>query len=111
MEKEIIEQYNEYISALREKRILLVVDSKSKAEKCVFSLVHYDLQNKRYYDFSNLLSAIGMKQDKTWDDLFIAYCSGRYALYVFYVIGQHLKSFGFNLPDDYWDIIQSQSAI
>ena len=111
MEDLIKEQFNELVKAMRNKTALLIVDSTSKAEKCVFSLVYFDTEFKKYYTFSPLLKEIGIRQSKKDVNLFITYCAGRYALYILDNIGMELKKHGFELPDDWYNLIQNQNAI
>lgn len=111
MEDLIKDQFNELVKAMRNKTALLIVDSSSKAEKCVFSLVYFDMNMKKYYAFSPLLKGIGIRQSKKDVDLFITYCAGRFSLYVWDNIGTELKNHGFELPDDWYDLIQNQNAI
>ena len=107
----IKEQFNELILAMREKTALLIVDSTSKGDKCVFSLVYYDKERKCYNAFSPLLKNLGFRQSKVDYSLFITHCAGRFSLYVFDNIGIELKQHVFELPNDWFDIIQSQNAI
>ena len=49
MEDLFKDQFNELVKAMRNKTALLIVDSSSKAEKCVFSLIYFDTEFKKYY--------------------------------------------------------------
>ena len=111
MEEILKDQFTELVKAMRNKTALLIVDSSSKAEKCVFSLVYFDAENKKYYAFSPLLRAIGIRQSRKDVDLFITYCAGRFCFYVWDNIGIELKNHGFELPDDWHELTQSQNAI
>lgn len=111
MEDILKDQFNELVKAMRNKTALLIIDSQSKAEKCVFSLIYFDTEIKKYRAFSPLLRKIGIRQSKRDVDLFITYCAGRFALYVWDNIGIELKNHGFELPDDWYDLIQNQNAI
>ena len=111
MEDILKDQFRELVKSMRNKTALLIVDSSSKAEKCVFSLIYFDAELKKYYAFSPLLKGIGIRQSKKDVDLFITYCAGRYALYVWDNIGIELKKHGFELPDDWYNLIQNQNAI
>ncbi len=111
MEDILKDQFNELVKAMRNKTALLIVDSSSKAEKCVFSLVYFDMELKKYCAFSPLLREIGIRQSKRDYNLFITYCAGRFSLYVWDNIGIELKNHGFELPDDWYDLIQNQNAI
>ena len=111
MDEIIKDQFNELVKSMRNKTALLIVDSSSKAEKCVFSLVYFDTESKRFCTFSPLLKKIGIRQSKRDINLFITYCAGRFALYVWDNIGVELRKHGFELPDDWNDLIQNQNAI
>lgn len=111
MEDLMKDQFNELVKAMRHKTALLIIDSQSKAEKCVFSLIYFDTEFKTYRAFSPLLRKIGIRQSKRDVDLFITYCAGRFALYVWDNIGIELKKHGFELPDDWYNLIQNQNAI
>lgn len=111
MDEIMIDQFNELVKALREKTALLIVDSKSKYEKCVFSLGYFDVERKTFNTFSYLLKKIGFRQSKSDVNLFTTYCAGRFNLWVFENIGQELRGAGFTLPNDWNEIIYNQNSI
>lgn len=111
MEEILKDQFDELVKSMRNKTALLIIDSSSKAEKCVFSLIYFDPELKKYYAFSPLLKGIGIRQSRKDVDLFITYCAGRYALYVWDNIESALRKYGFELPDDWHVLIQNQNAI
>ena len=99
----------DFFEALHQKTLLIIIDSASKNEKAVFSLVAF--KNGKYMDFSNMLKELGFKQYRGEDDLFITYCAGRFSLYILDNIGQKLRGEGVELPQDFYDIIQHQQCI
>ena len=115
MEEILKDQFSELVKSLREKTALLIVDSSSKYEKCVFTLGYFDVERKQFCLFSPLLKAIGFPQygHASWVDtnLFVTYCSGRFNLWVFENIGQNLKGTGCELPKDWHQIIQNQNSV
>ena len=111
MEDILKDQFSELVKAMRNKTALLIVDSSSKGDSCVFSLIYFDTEFKKYYSFTPLLRNIGIRQSKRDVDLFITHCAGRFSLYVWDNIGIELKKHGFELPDDWNHLIQNQNAI
>lgn len=100
----------EFFTAVKRHTLLIIIDSKSKGSKAVFSLVYYDTQNKNYYTFSWMLRELGFKQS-TDDDLFITHCAGRYSLFILDNIGIELKKRGVELPEWWNKEIQNQNSI
>jgi hypothetical protein len=104
------EQVECFFQAVMENTLLIIIDSKSKGSKAVFSLVYFNKENNNYYTFSWMLRELGFRQS-TDDDLFITHCAGRYSLFILDNIGQELKGKGVELPE-WWDKeIQNQNAI
>lgn len=104
------EKLKEFFEAVKRHTLLIIIDSKSKGSKAVFSLVYYDTKTKNYYTFSWMLRELGFKQS-TDDDLFITHCAGRYSLFILDNIGIELKERGVELPE-WWDKeIQNQNVI
>lgn len=104
------ERVEEFFQAVKERTLLIIIDSKSKGSKAVFSLVYYDTKNGNYYTFSRILRELGFKQS-TNDDLFITHCAGRYSLFILDNIGIALKGNGFDLPEWWYKEIQNQNVI
>lgn len=99
-----------FFNAVKEHTLLIIIDSKSKGNKAVFSLVYYSTIARYYYTLSYLLRELGFRQS-TDDDLFITYCAGRYSLFILDNIGIELKNRGVELPE-WWDKeIQNQNVI
>lgn len=111
MEKFLEDQFNDLVKAMRERTALLIVDSASKESTCIFSLVYFNAEFKKYYPFTPLLRNIGFRQSKRDVDLFITHCAGRFSFYAWDNIGIELKKNGFELPDDWNSLIQNQNAI
>lgn len=111
MNEEIFkEHFDTFFKAVKEHTLLIVIDSKSKGSKAVFSLVYYHEKNRHYYTFSYMLRVLGFK-NSTDDDLFITHCAGRYSLFILDNIGQELKKKGVNLPEWWYKEIQNQNVI
>lgn len=104
------EQVEDFFQAVKEHTLLIIIDSKSKGSKAVFSLVYYDTKTKNYYTFSWMLRELGFRQS-TDDDLFITHCAGRYSLFILDNIGQELKGKGIKLPEWWFNEIQYQNSI
>ena len=99
-----------FFQAVKEHTLLIIIDSKSKGSKAVFSLVYYDTKTRYYYTFSYMLRELGFRQS-TDDDLFITHCAGRYSLFILDNIGIELRGKGVELPE-WWDKeIQNQNSI
>lgn len=103
------EQVDRFFQAVKEHTLLIIIDSKSKADKAVFQLVYFDKENKIYRSFYGMLDELGFKYTK--DNRFITHCAGRYSLFILDNIGIELKNKGVELPL-WWDKeIQSQNSI
>lgn len=115
MEKEYFnEVVAKFFKALEEKTILIIIDSASKADKAVFSLVYFREKNNPCYGFENLapmLRELGFKNYRNETSLFVTHCAGRFSLFILDNIGQELKRKGIELPDNYHALIQSQNVI
>lgn len=99
-----------FFQAVKEHTLLIIIDSKSKGSKAVFSLVYYDTKTRYYYAFSYMLRELGFRQS-TDEDLFITHCAGRYSLFILDNIGNELRGKGVELPE-WWDKeIQNQNSI
>jgi hypothetical protein len=114
MEKELFDSYvKDFFKALKEKTLLIIIDSKSKGSTAVFSLVSFVKKHDAYYgykDYAPMLKELGFKQINN-ESLFSTGCSGRFALYILYNIGQELRGHGVRLPKDWNSWIQSQNHI
>lgn len=104
------EKVKEFFQAVKKHTLLIIIDSKSKAEKAVFSLVYYDTRTRNYYTFSWMLQELGFKNSKD-EDLFITYCAGRYSLFILDNIGNELRAKGVKLPEWWNKEIQLQNVI
>lgn len=104
------EKTKEFFTAVKEHTLLIIIDSKSKGSKAVFSLVYYDTKMRNYYTFSWMLRELGFKQS-TDDDLFITHCAGRYSLFILDNIGIELRKRGVELPEWWYKEIQNQNSI
>ena len=103
------EQVECFFQAVKEHTLLIIIDSKSKADKAVFQLVCFDKENKIYRSFYGMLEELGFKYTK--DNRFITHCAGRYSLFILDNIGIELKNKGVELPL-WWDKeIQNQNSI
>ncbi len=115
MEKESFDDLvKDFFKALKEKTILIIIDSASKYDKAVFSLVSFKKNNpieNRFESFAPLLKELGFKNCKGEDELFITHCSGRFSLYILDNIGRELKGKGVKLPKTFYDWIQKQECI
>ena len=107
------EKFNElvqsFFEALRRKSLLIIIDTASKNSRAVFSLVSFN--GDKYINYSNMLSELGFRNYGKEDDLFITHCAGRFSLYILDNIGDELKGNGIQLPEDFYEIIQSQQCI
>ncbi|MBR1414455.1 MAG: hypothetical protein IJ570_01140 [Prevotella sp.] len=109
MEKERFDKLvQEFFEALRQKRLLIIIDTASKNEKAVFSLVSFGEEIIKY---SGMLRVLGFKQYRKESDLFITYCSGRFSLFILDNIGHALRGKDIELPTGFYDWIQYQHAI
>lgn len=110
MNEEIFKEHIDcFFKAVKEHTLLIVIDSKSEADKAVFHLVYFDKENKRYLSFYGMLDELGFKYTK--DNRFITHCAGRYSFFILDNIGIELKKRGVELPK-WWDKeIQNQNII
>lgn len=110
MNEEIFKEHvDAFFKAVKEHTLLIIIDSKSKADKAVFYLAYFDKLQNQYRQFEYLLKELGFKQLK--GRKFITYCAGRYSYYILDNIGIALKNQGVELPE-WWDKeIQYQSSI
>lgn len=115
MEKEHFnEVVAEFFKALEEKTILIIIDSASKADKAVFSLVYFKEKNNSVFGFEDLapmLHELGFKNYRNETSLFVTHCAGRFSLFILDNIGQELRGKGIELPDNYHSLIQSQNIV
>lgn len=112
------ERFNElvkqFFKAIKEKTLLIIIDTSSKGYTARFSLVSFKKKrsyNDGYEYYSDMLKEIGFKNYKKQDDVFVTYCAGRFSLYILSNIGDELRKHGIRLPKDYYDMIQSQNCI
>ena len=98
-----------FFEALRKKTQLVIIDTASKNEKAVFSLV--SMTDGELLRFSPMLMELGFKQWRKQSDLFVTYCAGRFSLYILDNIGNALKGKGVELPTDFYNLIQYQHCI
>jgi len=99
----------DFFEALRKKTLLVIIDTASKNEKAVFSLV--SLADGKMQRFSPMLTELGFKNYGKHDDLFVTYCAGRFSLYILDNIGNRLRDKGVKLPTDFYNLIQYQHCI
>lgn len=115
MEKEKFdEMVKAFFKAVKEKTILIIIDSASKNDKAVFSLVSFKQKNSGSYgytDYANMLKELGFKNYRGEDSLFVTYCAGRFRLYILDNIGHELRGKGIRLPKGWYDWIQTQNCI
>jgi len=110
MEKERFDKMvQDFFEALRQKTLLIIIDSASKNERAVFSLVAF--KDGKIIRFSPMLGELGFKPWRGEYDLFITYCAGRFSLYILDNIGRKLSDKGIELPDDFYGLIQYQQSI
>lgn len=115
MDKEVFnEMVQEFFKAVKEKTLLIIIDSASKYEKAVFSIVSFREKNNYghgYENYAPMLKEIGMKNYGKHEDLFVTYCAGRFSLFILDNIGNEIKKHGVKLPKDWHNWIQSQNCI
>lgn len=80
-----------YLSALREHRLLVIIDSSSKGDKAQFRLVAYRPDNGIFYSCAPFLLELGFKPSKRHSEQFICYCAGRYSFFILDRIGELLS--------------------
>ena len=108
MEKKTLnEMAKDFFNAVKKHTLLVIIDTASKADKAVFSLVNC----KSCETFSQMLKELNFKTYGREDDLFVTYCAGRYSLYILDNIGGELRSKGIKLPRWYYSEIQQQNVI
>ena len=112
------EQFNEmtkaFFKALKEKTLLIIIDSASKNAKAVFSLVSFKEKNNPsggYLSYAPMLIDIGFESYKDEPDLCVTYCAGRFKVYILDNVVNRLKDAGVKLPKDIWSYIQYQNCI
>lgn len=115
MEKERFDELvRDFFKAVKEKTLLIIIDSASKYDKAVFSLVSFRKKNdygNGFIDYAPLLKEIGFKNYKTNSSVFVTHCAGRFSLYILDNVGRELKGKGVKLPKGWYDQIGSQNCI
>ena len=110
MNEEIFKEHvDRFFQAVKEHTLLIIIDSKSKADKAVFQLVYFDKKIKAYRTFFRMLDEVGFKYTK--GNRFITHCAGRYSLFILDNIGIELKKRGVELPEWWEKEIQIQNVI
>lgn len=99
----------DFFEALRRKTLLIIIDSASKNEKAVFTIVSFS--DGKYIRYSPMLAELGFKECRKDVEYFITYCAGRFSLYILDNIGGRLRGRGVELPDDFYNLIQYQHHI
>lgn len=99
----------DFFEALQKKTLLVIIDTASKNNKAVFSLV--SIADGKITRFSPMLKELGFKNFGKQKDLFITYCAGRFSLYILDNIGANLEGRGVELPDNFYNDIQYQNCI
>lgn len=108
------EMLSEFFKAVKEKTLMIIIDSSSKYNKAVFSLISFRKKNSYgcgYTNYAPLLKEIGMRNLRKDEDLFVTHCAGRFSLFILDNIGQELKEYGVKLPKDWQNEIQYQNCI
>lgn len=108
-QEQFIKMVADFFEALRKKTLLIIIDTASKNEKAVFSLV--SMTDGNMTRFSPMLSELGFKQYGKQNDLYVTYCAGRFSLFILDNIGSALKGKGVELPTDFYMSIQYQHCI
>lgn len=103
------EMAESFFQAVKEHTLLIIIDSKSKGSKAVFSLVYFDNEKKVFYSLSGMLAELGFKVNKDWK--FVTHCAGRYSLFILDNIGIELGNHGVELPKWWNKEIQNQNVI
>lgn len=113
MEKELFDAFvKDFFKSVKEKTLLIIIDSRSKGYRAFFSLVSFAKKNdgfNGYKCFSLMLKELGFKQKDA--DLFVTECSGRFSLFILDNVGIELKKRGVKLPKGWYDWIQNQNCI
>lgn len=102
-----------FFKAIKEKTLLIIIDSSSKNERAVFSLVSFNKKHDAssgYINYAKMLKELGFKNSKD-ESLFVTYCAGRYSLYILDNIGNALKGKNIRLPKEWYNMIQYQNCI
>lgn len=108
-QEQFIKMVADFFEALRKKTLLIIIDTASKNEKAVFSLV--SMTDGNMTRFSPMLSELGFKQYGKQNDLYVTYCDGLFSLFILDNIGSALKGKGVELPTDFYKSIQYQHCI
>jgi hypothetical protein len=58
-----------------------------------------------------MLRELGFKNYGKEYDLFVTYCAGRFSLFILDNIGSEMRGKDIELPDDFYETIQSQHCI
>lgn len=107
------ERFNELVKAffraLKKKTLLIIIDTASKNEKAVFSLVSFT--GGKFENYSGMLKELGFKNYGKESDLFVTFCAGRFSLYILDNIGNALRGKGVKLSRSFYTDIQHQKAI
>ena len=98
-----------FFEALRKKTLLIIIDTASKYEKAVFSLVSFS--DGEYVKYSGMLKELGFKQYRKQNDLYVTYCAGAFRCYIPANIFDRLKARGIDIPSDIYNIFQYQHCI
>lgn len=98
-----------FFQALKKKTLLIIIDSASKNEKAIFSLVSFS--GGKLVNYSEWLEELGFKQYRQEDVLFVTYCAGRYSLFILDNIGNELRGRGVRLSRSFYNDIQHQKII
>lgn len=98
------EQVQSFFKALREKSLLIIIDTASRNEKAVFSLVSFS--DGKIIKYSGMLAELGFKKYGRQSDLYVTYCSGRFSLFILDNIGHKMRGKDIELPDDFYSLIQ-----
>lgn len=112
------EKFNElvkaFFKAVKERTLLVIIDSASRNYKAVFSLVSFKKKNDPsygYIDYANMLKELGFKNYRDERSKFINYCAGRYSLYILDSIEEALRNRGVKIPKGWYDQVQYQNTI
>lgn len=98
-----------FFAALRKKTLLIIIDTASKYEKAVFSIVSFS--DGEYVKYSGMLKELGFKQYGRQEDLYVTYCSGRFSLYILANILDKMKTKEIKFPSGIYSTIQDQHCI
>lgn len=98
-----------FFDAIEKRTMLVIIDSASKNEKAVFSLVSFT--EGKIISYSALLRELGFKNYRQQRDLFVTCCSGRFSLYILDNIGNKLCNRGIEPPKSFYELIDYQRCI